>query len=310
MRLHWFRKGDVEVRRVTNWLKTAALLGLLTAMILLVGQWLGGSTGLVVAAVVSVAFNAVIYFYSDRIALRSMRARAVSSAEAPELYAMVSHLADQAGQPMPRLFISPIRQPNAFATGRSPRHAAVCVTAGILELLSPRELRAVLGHELAHVYNRDILTSTVAAALAGILTMLADLAWFTPLLGADDGEDGGAGLLGTLFTLIFAPLAAVLIQLAISRGREYAADEDGAALTGDPQALAGALRKIHAGIRQMPLPADREVVSTAHLMIANPLRGEGLAGLFSTHPPVTRRIARLESLARRDGQAARTAWIG
>lgn len=158
------------------------------------------------------------------------------------------------------------------------------------------------------VYNRDILTSTVASALAGILTMLADLAWFTPLLG-DDGDDGGAGLLGTLFTLIFAPLAAVLVQLAISRSREYAADEDGAALTGDPQALASALRKIHAGTRHLPLPAGREVVSTAHLMIANPLRGEGLAGLFSTHPPVQRRITRLESPAR-DGRPARSAWIG
>lgn len=178
------------MRRYTNWMKTAALLGLLTAMILLAGQWLGGSTGLIIAAAVSIAFNALIYFKSDVIALRSMRARPLSAAEAPQLYAMIADLAREGGQPVPRLYLSPIRQPNAFATGRSPRHAAVCVTAGILDLLSSRELRAVLGHELAHVYNRDILTSTVAAALAGILTMLADLAWFMPLTGsADDNED-------------------------------------------------------------------------------------------------------------------------
>jgi heat shock protein HtpX len=217
--------------------------------------------------------------------------------EAPQLYAMVAHLADQAGQPMPRLYLSPMQQANAFATGRSPRHAAVCVTTGITELLSPRELRAVLGHELAHVYNRDVLTSTVAAALAGILTMLADLAWFIPLTGStDEGEDGGPGFLGVLIMLIVAPIAAALIQLAISRAREYAADADGAALTGDPQALASALRKIHAGTQHMSLPADGQLASTAHLMIANPLRGEGMAALFSTHPPMRQRIARLERM--------------
>ncbi|MGV0834789.1 zinc metalloprotease HtpX [Mycolicibacterium thermoresistibile] len=286
------------MRRLTNWLKTAGLLGLLTALILVVGQWLGGSTGLVIAAVVSVVFNAAIYFFSDTIALRSMRARPLTRAQAPRLYAMVAHLADQAGQPMPRLYLSPSRQPNAFATGRNPRHAAVCVTAGILEVLDMRELRAVLGHELAHVYNRDILTSTVAAALAGIVTMLADLAWFLPRTGSA-GDDDGGGLLGWLFTLVFAPLAAVLIRLAISRDREYAADADGAALTGDPQALASALRKIHAGTRRMPLPADGQRASAAHLMIANPLRTDGLSALFGTHPPMEQRIARLERMARR-----------
>lgn len=289
-------RGNEKVRRYMNWLKTAGLLGLLTAMILSVGQWVGGTTGLVVAGVVSVAFNAAIYFYSDTIALRAVRAEPLHPAQAPQLHAMVAHLANQAGQPMPRLYLSPLHQPNAFATGRSPRHAAVCVTAGLLDMLSPREVRAVLGHELAHVYNRDILTSTVAAALAGILTMLADLAWFMPLTGTGDGEDGG-GLLATLFTLVFAPLAAVLIQLAISRSREYAADEDGAVLSGDPQALASALSKIHAGVQRRPLPADGKLASTAHLMIANPLRGEGMAVLFSTHPPVAQRIARLERLA-------------
>ncbi len=287
------------MRRYTNWMKTAALLGLLTGMILVAGQWLGGFIGLIIAAVVSVAFNAFVYFKSDAIALRAMRARPLSRAEAPQLYAMVADLADQADQPMPRLYLSPIRQPNAFATGRSPRHAAVCVTAGIVDQLSLRELRAVLGHELAHVYNRDILTSTVAAALAGILTMLADLAWFMPLTGSVDDEDSGSGVLGALLMLIVAPLAAVMIQLAISRNREYAADADGAALSGDPQALASALRKIHAGTQQLPLPADGHLASAAHLMIADPLRGEGLAALFSTHPPMGQRIARLERLAHR-----------
>ncbi|WP_176215935.1 M48 family metalloprotease [Mycobacterium avium] len=280
-------------------MKTAALLGLLTGMILVAGQWLGGFIGLIIAAVDSVAFNAFVYFKSDAIALRAMRARPLSRAEAPQLYAMVADLADQADQPMPRLYLSPIRQPNAFATGRSPRHAAVCVTAGIVDQLSLRELRAVLGHELAHVYNRDILTSTVAAALAGILTMLADLAWFMPLTGSVDDEDSGSGVLGALLMLIVAPLAAVMIQLAISRNREYAADADGAALSGDPQALASALRKIHAGTQQLPLPADGHLASAAHLMIADPLRGEGLAALFSTHPPMGQRIARLERLAHR-----------
>jgi heat shock protein HtpX len=285
------------VRRYANWMKTAALLGLLTAMVLVAGHWLAGSNGLVIAAAVSVALNAALYFYSDSIALRAMRARPLSRADAPQLYATVAHLADQAGQPMPRLYLSPIRQPNAFATGRSPRHAAVCVTRGILDLLSARELRAVLGHELAHVYNRDILTSTVAAALAGILTMLADLAWFLPMADPDDGEDSGPGLLGSLLMLILGPLAASMIQLAISRGREFTADIDGAVLSGDPQALASALRKIHAGTQVLPLPADGQLASTAHLMIANPLRGEGMAALFSTHPPMGQRIARLERLA-------------
>jgi hypothetical protein len=215
---------------------------------------------------------------------------------------------------MPRLYVSPIRQPNAFATGRSPRHAAVCVTDGILDLLTPRELRAVLGHELAHVYNRDILTSSVAAALAGIVTMLADLFWFLPLVGSttedDDGEPGLlGGLLGGLLMVILAPLAATLIQLAVSRSREYAADTDGAALAGDPLALASALQKIHAGTQQLPLPADGQLTTTAHLMIANPLRGDGLAALFSTHPPMGQRIARLRQLAAQLGGSGRAATL-
>ncbi|WP_223166407.1 M48 family metalloprotease [Nonomuraea sp. SYSU D8015] len=221
-----------------------------------------------------------------------MRARPLTQAEAPGVFAMVAELAAEAGQPMPRLYVSPIRQPNDFATGRSPGHAAVCVTEGILGLTA-RELRAVLGHELAHVYNRDILISSVAATLAGAITMLADLAWILPVSAdGDDGEDGGPGLLGWPAMLLLGPLAATLIKLAVSRTREFAAADDGVALTGDPLALADALEKIHAWTRRRPLPATGQLSGVAHLMIANPLSGHGLAALFSTHPPLYQRERR------------------
>ena len=291
------------MHRHRNGLKTAALLGLLTSLILLVGYWFGGSTGLVIAVFLSLAMNAATYFFSDKIALRTMGARPVTEAEAPQLYAMVRELSTQARQPMPRLYVSPTPQPNAFATGRNPANAAVCVTEGIVGMLTPRELRGVIGHELSHVYNRDILISSVAAALAGIITMLAQLAWFIPIGRSDD--DDGPGILGMLLMLILGPIAAMLIQMAISRSREYQADASGAQMTDDPLALASALRKIHHGTQTMPLPADGQLASTAHLMIDNPFRARGVANLFSTHPPMEERVARLEAMAANSGPIQR-----
>lgn len=287
------------MHRHHNGLKTAALLGVLTSLILAVGYWFGGSSGLVIAVVISLVMNAVSYFWSDKLALRAMRAQPVSEAESPDLYRMVRELAAEAGQPMPRLYVSPTAQPNAFATGRNPANAAVCVTHGITQILDYRELRGVIGHELSHVYNRDILISSVAAALAGIITMLANLAFFLPLAGGDD--DDGPNPAALLLMMILGPLAATVIQLAISRSREYEADASGSTLTRDPLALASALRKIHYGASRLPLPADGQLASAAHLMIANPLRSGGIAGLFSTHPPMEERVRRLEQLAASSG---------
>jgi len=288
-----------------NGLKTAALFGVLWAVLLGIGWLLGsGPQYLWIFVVIGLVTTAYSYWNSDKIAIRAMRARPVSEIEQPAMYRIVRELSTTARQPMPRLYVSPTAAPNAFATGRSPQHAAVCCTEGILQLLDERELRGVLGHELMHVYNRDILTSSVAAAVAGVITSLAQLALFFGG-GGNDRERGGGNALAGLVLALLAPLAATMIQLAISRTREYDADEDGARLTNDPLALASALRKLELGTQARPLPQERELVDVSHLMIANPFRGQGMARLFATHPPMGERIQRLEAMAGSQGGLTR-----
>src|SRR5690242_5641176 len=276
-----------------NGLKTAALFGGIWALLLGIGALVGGGRYIWVFALIGVATTFYGYWNSDKLAIRAMHAYPVSEAQAPAMYRIVRELSTSAGQPMPRLFVSPTQAPNAFATGRNPENAAVCCTEGILGMLDERELRGVLGHELMHVYNRDILTGSIAAAFATAITFIANFAFF---FGGGSDEDRPNPIALIAFSIL-GPLAAGVIQMAISRTREYDADEDGAKLTGDPLALASALRKLEMGTRQLPLPPDRELVNASHMMIANPFRGGGVAKLFATHPPMADRIARLESMA-------------
>jgi len=277
-----------------NALKTTALLATLTVLFILAGGYFGGEQGMIIAFIFAAGMNFFSYFYSDKLALKMYRAQPVTREQLPRAYAVVERMTQRIGIPMPKIYVIPTESPNAFATGRNPQHASVAVTHGILNLLSDEELEGVLAHELGHVKNRDILTSSVAATLAGAITLLARMGFwasmFTGYGGGSRDERGGGGL-GALFMLILAPIAAMLIQLAVSRAREYQADATGAHITGNPYALASALEKLDAYSKRMPLPASP---TNAHLFIVAPMiSARDLAGLFSTHPPIPKRIERL-----------------
>lgn len=285
-----------------NGLKTTLLLGGIFGLLLAIGGLVSASTGssafIWVFALIGVAMTAYGYWNSDKIAIKAMRAYPVTAEQQPAMHRIVQELSAAAGQPMPRLFVSPTEAPNAFATGRDPEHAAVCCTEGILQLLDERELRGVLGHELMHVYNRDILTSSVAAAVAGVITSVAQMLMFTSIFGGGGDEDR-PNPIALLAMALLAPMAASVIQMAISRTREYDADEDGARLTGDPLALASALAKLEHGVAARPLAPTPQLQNASHLMIANPFRAQDVSRMFSTHPPTAERIARLQDMAGR-----------
>ncbi len=278
-----------------SFLKTTFLLGVMTGLLMLIGGLLGGRGGIELAFVFAAVLNFGSYWFSDKIVLKAYGAQPLDASNAPELYSIVNELAHSAGIPMPRLYMIDSDTPNAFATGRNPQHAAVAVTRGIMRICDREEVKGVLGHELSHVINRDILTSSIAATLAGAIMMLASWVRWGAIFGLGRGdEDEGGGILGLIVIGVLAPIAATLIQLAISRTREYQADASGARLTHNPLYLANALRKLEASNERMPLDASP---ATAHLFIVNPLSAQGIARLFSTHPPIEERIRRLEHMA-------------
>lgn len=278
-----------------NTFKTTMLLALLTVLLVMAGGAIGGRGGMLIALVMAGVMNFVSYWFSDKIVLAMYGAKEVTEAESPEFYGIVRQLASRAGLPMPRVYVIPSDTPNAFATGRNPEHAAVAATSGIMRILSREELMGVMAHELAHVKHRDILISTIAATVAGAITYLAHMAQWAAIFGGGRDRDGeGGGLLGMLVMAIVAPLAALLIQMAISRSREYGADAGGAEISGNPLYLAGALKKLEMANQRLPM--EDATPATAHMFIVNPLTGGGLMSLFSTHPPIEERVRRLESM--------------
>ncbi|HET7675867.1 MAG TPA: zinc metalloprotease HtpX [Gammaproteobacteria bacterium] len=283
-----------------NTLRTTGLLALLTVVLVFAGDALGGTTGMVVALIFAAVMNVGSYWFSDRLVLSMYRAREAGAGEALVLHSVVAELAQRAGIPMPRVYVIDSDAPNAFATGRSPEHAAVAATTGLLAMMNREELTGVLAHELSHVRHRDTLVSAVAATLAGAIAMLANMAQWALIFGAgarSDEDEGGMGAIGMLATMILAPIAAMLIQLAVSRSREYGADTGGAELSGHPLWLASALRKLDAANRRIPMPQAQAHPATSHLFIVNPLKPGVLAKLFSTHPPIDERVRRLEAMA-------------
>ena len=280
----------------SNLIKTGALLALMTVIFVGVGWVVNGASGMVVALVIAVCMNAYSYWNSDSVVLRMFKAQPISAGEAPELYDVIAKLSDRAQLPMPRVYLLDSPQPNAFATGRNPANAAVCVSTGLLDIVNLQEVAGVLGHELAHVKNRDTLTMTVAATMAGAISMFANMLQFSALFGGRQ-RDNRMGWFGLLIAALVAPFAAGLVQMAISRSREYEADRVGAALCGNPRWLASALRKIQDAVRQTPNPQAERMPAAAHLFIINPLTGRGTDSLFTTHPATDNRIAELERLA-------------
>ncbi len=281
-----------------NTVKTALLLGVLTGLLMLIGGYLGGKNGVVIAFIVAMVMNFGSYWFSDKLVLRMYHAQEVSETQAPELYRLVRDLAMRANLPMPRVYIIPGETPNAFATGRNESHAVVAVTEGLLRILNRDELEGVLSHELTHIKNKDMLIGSIAATLAGAIVMLANMAQWAAMFGglggrnSEEGE-GGGGIIGLILMAVLAPIAATIIQMAISRSREYMADDGGAKISGKPYGLAGALEKLSRASQMVPMDANP---STAHMFIVNPLTGRSLMNLFSTHPPIEERIARLRSM--------------
>jgi len=277
-----------------NSIKTMFLLVTLSLILVWAGAAFGGKQGMTIALIFAAGMNLFAYWFSDKIVLRMYGAREVTESEAPELYSIVRNLTQKAGMPMPKVYIMDADQPNAFATGRNPEHAAVAVTTGIMRILSRDELRGVIGHELAHIRHRDILISTIAATIAAAISYLAQMAQWAAIFGHRGDDEEGGNPIAALVMMIVGPIAALLIQMAISRSREYAADEGGARLAGNPRFLANALRKLHMASQQIPMQANP---ATSHMFIVNPLSGGGLLKLFSTHPPIEERVARLESMS-------------